>query len=140
MFFTNLFFFSEFRLTFGNYPWKNSQLNKEPKSWNFILNFIDQLFSPKEHGHRIISRNSEISWPSRSPDLTPPDYFLWGYIKERVYINNPHTIQQLKDDICAEIWELPPELLSAVMENAVERARLCEAENGGNRSCIIFHK
>ena len=54
-------------------------------------------------GHRIISRNSEISWPSRSPDLMPPDYFLWGYLKERVYINKPHTIQKLKDNICAEI-------------------------------------
>ena len=78
-----------------------------------------------------MSRNSEISWPSRSPDLTPPDYILWGYQKERVYINKPHTIQQLEG--CSQ-------LLSAVMENAVERARLCEAENGGHLSCIIVHK
>ncbi len=99
------------------------------------MELLRQIF-----GHRIISRNSEISWPSRSPDLTPPDYFLWGYLKERVYINKPHTIQQLKDNICAEIRGLQPELLSAVMENAVERARLCEAENGEHLSCIIFHK
>ena len=84
-----------------------------------------------------MSRNSEISLPSRSPDLTPPDYFLWGYLKERVHINKRRTIQQLKDSICAEIGGLQPELLSAVMENAVERARLCKAENGGHQSCII---
>jgi len=55
-----------------------------------------------------------------------------------VYINKPHTIQQLKDNICAEIRGLQPELLSAVMENAVERACLCEAENGGQISCSFY--
>lgn len=24
--------------------------------------------------------------PSRSPDLTSPDFFLWRYLKEKVYI------------------------------------------------------
>jgi len=28
-------------------------------------------------------------WPPRLPDLTPPDYFLWGYPKWRVYQNKP---------------------------------------------------
>ena len=23
-------------------------------------------------------------WPARSPDLTPCDYFLWGYVKDKV--------------------------------------------------------
>jgi len=27
-------------------------------------------------GDRVISKGL---WPRRSPDLTPPDYFLWGY-------------------------------------------------------------
>ena len=28
---------------------------------------------------RLISLTGDISWPARSPDLTPCDYFLWGY-------------------------------------------------------------
>ena len=28
---------------------------------------------------RKISRFGDIAWPSGSPDLTAPDYFLWGY-------------------------------------------------------------
>ena len=90
-------------------------------------------------GHRIISRNTEILWPPRSPDLTPPDYFLWGYLKERVYINKPQTIQQLKDKISAEIRGLQPELKITVMANAIERERLCKAGNGGHLRRIIFH-
>lgn len=33
-------------------------------------------------GHRIISRSTNILWPTRSSNLTPTDYFLWRYVKE----------------------------------------------------------
>lgn len=36
--------------------------------------------------NRIISSNGVLKWPRRSPDLTVPDYFLWGYVKERVHV------------------------------------------------------
>ncbi len=36
-----------------------------------------------------MGRGGPISWPSRSPDLTPCDYFLWGYIKDKVYQELP---------------------------------------------------
>ncbi|KAJ8893412.1 hypothetical protein PR048_006003 [Dryococelus australis] len=32
-----------------------------------------------------IGRGGPISWPARSPDLTPLDYFLWGHIKDVIY-------------------------------------------------------
>ena len=44
---------------------------------------------------RIISRNGEVNWPLRSCDLTHLDYFLWGYLKSKVYTNNPETLQHL---------------------------------------------
>jgi hypothetical protein len=40
---------------------------------------------------RIISKNL---WPPRSPDLTPIDYFLWGYMKQVVYSNHPQTTEE----------------------------------------------
>ena len=88
---------------------------------------------------RIISHSCDISWPSRSPDLTTPDFFLWGYLKEKVYVNKPKTLQQLKNNIWAEITALVPETLRGVMENALERARLCEAEDGYCLQDLIFH-
>jgi hypothetical protein len=47
-----------------------------------------QVFS-EFFGGRIISRNL---WPPRSPDLSPPDFYLWGFLKENVYKNNPQTL------------------------------------------------
>ncbi|VVC43410.1 Hypothetical protein CINCED_3A015768 [Cinara cedri] len=32
---------------------------------------------------RLISKYSDFDWPLRSPDLTPSDYFLRGYLKSR---------------------------------------------------------
>ena len=54
-------------------------------------------------GERLISRFSGFNWPSRSQDLTAPDFFLWDYLKERVYVNNPRTIQEHKTKIRHEI-------------------------------------
>ncbi|CAI6371226.1 unnamed protein product [Macrosiphum euphorbiae] len=37
----------------------------------------------------VISRNGDINWPPRSCDLTPLDFFLWGYLKSHVHANKP---------------------------------------------------
>ncbi|GFX03784.1 transposase [Trichonephila clavipes] len=36
-------------------------------------------------GGRLISRFGPVNWPPRSCDLTPLDYFLWGYVKSLVW-------------------------------------------------------
>nr|CAI5865735.1 unnamed protein product [Callosobruchus analis] len=90
-------------------------------------------------GDRIISRRSNFNWPPRSPDLTAPDFFLWSYLKEKVYVNKPQTIRQLKDNIRNEIHAITPEILRKVMEHVLKRAQLCEAENGRHLRDVIFH-
>ncbi|GFV87858.1 putative DD41D transposase [Trichonephila clavipes] len=50
-------------------------------------------------GDRLISRFGPVNWPSRSCDLTPLEYFLWGYVKSLVYVDNPQTLDHLEDNI-----------------------------------------
>jgi hypothetical protein len=57
--------------------------------------------------NRLISRFGDLTWPSRSPGLTAPDYFLWGYLKEKVFANRLHTIEELKTAIHREIRAIP---------------------------------
>lgn len=40
------------------------------------IDFFNQLIP-----HHLMSINSDIDWPPRSPDLTPPDLFLWVNLK-----------------------------------------------------------
>ncbi|GFX97902.1 DUF4817 domain-containing protein [Trichonephila clavipes] len=48
---------------------------------------------------RLISRFGPVNWPPRSCDLTPLDYFLWGYVKSLVYADKSQTLDHLEDNI-----------------------------------------
>jgi hypothetical protein len=37
------------------------------------------------YGLRWIGRGGPTAWPARSPDLNSCDYYLWGYMKAKVY-------------------------------------------------------
>ena len=88
--------------------------------------------------NRLIYRFGDIPWPPRSPDLNAPDFFLRGYLKEKVYIEMPDTLRQLKRNIIQEI-SISQETLMKVMNSAVERARQCLTNNGGHLKDIVFH-
>ncbi|KOC60664.1 hypothetical protein WH47_07117, partial [Habropoda laboriosa] len=65
-------------------------------------------------------------WPQRSCDLTPLNFFLWGFLKSKVYANDPKTIDELKNNITAAINEIEFQLCENVMENLVKRNGLME--------------
>ncbi|GFY31889.1 uncharacterized protein TNCV_2620261 [Trichonephila clavipes] len=48
---------------------------------------------------RVLSRHFPHAWPPRSPDLSPCDYWLWGYLKSQVYRDRPTSLGMLKDNI-----------------------------------------
>lgn len=50
-----------------------------------------------------IGRRGPIQWPANSPDLSPLDIFLWGYLKNRIYYNRTQNIQVLEDKIRHDI-------------------------------------
>jgi hypothetical protein len=47
----------------------------------------------------------------KSPDFTSPDFFLWDLLKDRVYANKPRTLQDLKENISAEILKITKETM-----------------------------
>ena len=71
-----------------------------------------------------------------------PTFSCGDNLQERVYVNKLQTLQELKEKIRNEIRELNrnPEILQSVMNNVLERAQICEAENGQHLKDIIFHK
>ena len=49
---------------------------------------------------RVVQRPQTCTWPPRSPDLTACDFFLWGFIKDNVYVQPlPKTLQELRECI-----------------------------------------
>ncbi|CAH1985567.1 unnamed protein product [Acanthoscelides obtectus] len=90
-------------------------------------------------GDRAISRRGNVPWPPRSCDLTPLDFFLWGYLKSKVYVNKPATLQELKNNIIAEINSIEPTMLQNFIENFDHRVDVCKSSRGEHLSDIIFH-
>jgi len=48
---------------------------------------------------RWIGRGGHVQWPPRSPDLTPLDFCLWGWMKSEVYEEKVNT----RDELVARI-------------------------------------
>ncbi|GFU88785.1 transposable element Tc3 transposase [Trichonephila clavipes] len=89
-------------------------------------------------GDRLISRFGPVSWPPRSCDLTPLDYFLWGYVKSLVYADKPQTLDHLEDNIRRIIADIRPQLLEKVIENWTSRLDYIRASHGSPMPEIIF--
>jgi len=87
---------------------------------------------------RLISRCGDVPWPPRSPDLSMCDFFLWGYLKSRVYEGKPRTLEELKGAIRKQIGMINQELLERVEANFRERLQMCILQNGRHLSDIIF--
>jgi hypothetical protein len=87
----------------------------------------------------VISRHGDQNWPPSSWDLKKCDFFLWGFVKSRVYANKPQTIPELKAEIRRVIGEIGPRLCGIFIENFVKRARVCQQSRGGHLSDIVFH-
>ncbi|GFV30322.1 putative transposable element [Trichonephila clavipes] len=89
-------------------------------------------------GDRLISRFGPVNWPPRSCDLTPLDYFLWGYVKSLVYADKPKMLDHLEDNIRRVIADIRPQMLEKVIENRTSRLVYIRASRGGPLPEIIF--
>lgn len=90
-----------------------------------VRDFLSRTFP-----NRWIGRRGEIEWPPRSPDLTPLDFFFWGFLKSRVYATNPETINDLQNRILEETTNITRNMLQRVQNSIYERLGHCEIEEG----------
>lgn len=100
--------------------------------------FPETLISLDARDPRRIQQLRPDAWPPRSCDLTPLDYFLWGYVKSLVYANKPQSIEDLKRNIEHTIREINADILHRVTENWVHRIRSCKRSRGGNLNDVLF--
>ena len=65
------------------------------------------------------------------------DTFLWGYLKDNVYKNNPQTKADLKKEIIDKINSIDKITLKKVMSNFEARLRHLLINNGNHFENII---
>lgn len=103
------------------------QLDGAPPHFALIVrNFLNARYPNK-----WIGRGGPVPWPARSPDMTSPDYFLWGYLKDVVYEREPTTRADMIHRITAACAAIPREVLLGTVRNFHRRVNACIQSNGG---------
>lgn len=87
--------------------------------------FLDVQFP-----RRWIGRRGEIEWPARSPDLTPLDYFLWGYLKSKVYATKPNNLEELRNRIMQEAARIDGAMIRDAVTHFYNRLAFCQEVQG----------
>ncbi|GBM15819.1 hypothetical protein AVEN_262966-1 [Araneus ventricosus] len=110
------------------------QQDGAPPHWSTeVRSFLNQHL-PK----LWIGRSGDVddvfcSWPLRSPDLTPCDFFLWGYVKDRVYVPPmPKTIEELKVCICNALASVTEQMLQNVWREMDYRLYVVRVTKGSH--------
>jgi hypothetical protein len=81
---------------------------------------------------RLIGRGGPITWPPRSPDLTPWDFFLWGYVKNIVYQVKINDLQHLKAHIKGTVATATQNMLQAAWNEVENRLDICRVTKGAH--------
>lgn len=92
---------------------------------NDVRDFLNEQFPGS-----WIGRGGPIAWPARSPDLTPLDFFAWGFIKDIVYQVRVQSLRELRRRIVAAVERITPEMLNNVWRDIDYRLDLLRATYG----------
>jgi hypothetical protein len=82
---------------------------------------------------------SYTGWfPTVVSDLAVPGYFLWGYVKSKVYETRPANTDHLKQRIRECTQGIPKEMLQRVMTAFLSRLQECIERHVGHLQSVIF--
>ena len=133
----NEFVFPEFLNHFNNQYWEGMFRGlwwaQDGASAHRLLEVRDRL-NETSGENRVVGLGHNVEWPRRSPDLTPCDFFMRGYLKDKVFSRPPLNIQQLRQQIINEfnILRQQPDMIRRAMRDMHRRTILCVERNGGH--------
>ncbi|GBN60448.1 hypothetical protein AVEN_172982-1 [Araneus ventricosus] len=91
-----------------------------PHKVSSVQQYIRDIFQ-----QNVIGYGGCVEWPPRSPDLNPLDFFLWGYIKQRVYATPPSTLQELLNRNMGACASVSPAMLYNVRSGKCSPVSRC---------------
>jgi len=95
-----------------------------------VHDWLNEHFPNRWIGRSSANLIAPFSWPPYSPDLTPCDFFLWGWIKSRIYRTQPIDLDDLQSRIQQAFDELPQEMINRSIEAYKNRLERCIEVDG----------
>ena len=116
-------------------PWYREYIKKYPNNdmlfhQDSAPSHVSKVTIPFLHNKNIvfISKNE---WMPSSPDCAPCDYWLWGYLKNKVKKRKVKTIQGLKKAIKEEVQAIPLAMIHRALKSWPKRCRQVYYNKGG---------
>ena len=73
-----------------------------------------------------------MRWPPRSPDLAPCDFFLWGLVKDTLFVPPlPANLQDLRNRITAAVALVDRDMLTRMWNEMDYRIDVCRITKCG---------
>ena len=60
------------------------------------------------------------------------DFFLWGHLKNQVYVHKSNTLEELQDRIIQTAASISPDVLRNSVQHFIQRIHYCQEINGGH--------
>jgi hypothetical protein len=107
------------------------QQDGAPPHWGRIVrDYLDATFP-----NRWLGRNGPLAWPPRSPDIAPLDFFLWGYVKDKVYATKVTGVEDQKTRIRDVITIINTGMLARTWEELEFRLDVLPATQVSTLKC-----
>lgn len=85
----------------------------------------------QEFNNNVISNKGPVSWPARSPDITPLDFYLWGYVKNEVYeLDPPANVEELEYRVRDILSGINGNTIRRVTNLVFQKCQKCITVNG----------
>ena len=99
-----------------------------------MRDYLNESFS-----NHWLGRGGHVAWPTRSPELTPLDYYLWGHMKTLVYETKIDSRAALRDRIFAAGEQIRnhPNNIGSATPSLLMRAENCFAAGGGHFELLL---
>ena len=94
---------------------------------------LNRVLQQRWIGHDAKGENHLLPWPPCSPHLTPCDFFLWGFVKDSVYVPPlPMSLNELCDRIMHALQTITVDMLHRVWDEFDYRVDVCRVTQGAH--------
>jgi hypothetical protein len=107
----------------------------------YTFKFYLQIFTGVQCGF-LVSRGrcpickrfrGTIAWPPRSPDLTPLDFSVLGYVKDKVFILPlPEILEELRARITEAVATIDADMIHRIWDEVAYRWDICRVTWGNH--------
>ena len=134
---TNIFFLPLLKLASKMLSFSN-KIGAPPHWGSHVHWFLDATFL-----NRWIGRDGPTPWPPWSPDITPLDLFLLGYIKDKVFSTPVPDITNLRARITDALAIITDDMLENTWRETDYRLDVLHATKGAHVEvywCVVKKK